>query len=40
MIFRIDDKMFIGPYMYKRDSKSTVTFEVTVEGWMFRQYIY
>lgn len=38
MIFRIDKSMFIGPYLYKKDSKSTVTYELEDGGWMFTNY--
>ena len=38
MIFRIDNVMYIGPYLYKKSSKSTNTFCLNDRGWMFREY--
>jgi hypothetical protein len=38
MIFRIDDIMFVGPHFYKRPSKSTLTFELNKNGWLFEEY--
>lgn len=38
MIFRIDDVMYIGPYLYKKSSKSTNTFCLNSGGWMFKEY--
>ena len=38
MIYRIDDVMFIGPYLYKLSSSVTVTFELEKHGWLFKLY--
>jgi hypothetical protein len=38
MIYRIDDTMFIGPYLYKVSSSVTVTFELEKHGWLFKLY--
>lgn len=38
MFFRIDDVMFIGPHFYKRPSKSTLTFELNKNGWLYEEY--
>jgi hypothetical protein len=38
MIFRIDNVMFIGPYLFQRPSKSTVTFELSRSGWLFEMF--
>jgi hypothetical protein len=38
MIFRIDNVMFIGPYLFQRPSKSTVTFELNRNGWLFEMF--
>lgn len=39
MIFRIDDTLFVGPHLYKKPSKSTVTMELSNKGWLFNEYI-
>ena len=36
--FRIDDTLFIGPYMYKKLSQQTVSYEFSRYGKMFREY--
>lgn len=38
MIFRIDNHMFVGPYLFKRPSKSTITLEIRRDGWLFPVY--
>jgi len=38
MIFRIDDIMFIGPHLYKKASKATLTYEINRGGWLFDVY--
>jgi len=38
MIFRIDDTMFVGPYLHKRISRKTCTFRLEKESELFRQY--
>jgi len=38
MIFRIDDVMFIGPHFYKKQSKSTLTIELSKKQWLFSEY--
>jgi len=38
MIFRIDNVMFIGPYLFQRPSKPTVTFELDINGWLFKVF--
>jgi hypothetical protein len=38
MIFRVDTVMFIGPHFYKKSSKSTLTFELNQNGWLFDEY--
>lgn len=38
MIYRIDDVMFVGPHFYKRQSKSTLTMELSSKNWMFDEY--
>lgn len=40
MIYRIDDVMYVGPYFYKRSSKSTNTLRLDKEGWLFQAYQY
>lgn len=37
MIFRIDNIMFMGPYL-SGPSKSTVTFEIDKNGWLFKVF--
>jgi hypothetical protein len=37
MIFRIDDVMFVGPYLHKRVSRNTCTFKLE-KGELFSQY--
>ena len=38
MIFRIDDTMFVGPHLYKKPSKSTLTLELDKNGWLYEEY--
>lgn len=38
MIYRIDDIMYIGPYLYKKNSKSTNTVRLCKDGWLFKEY--
>jgi len=38
MIFRIDNVAFIGPYLFQKPSKSTVTFEFSKSGWLFEMF--
>jgi hypothetical protein len=38
MIFRIDDTMYIGPYLHKRISRKTCTFRLRKGSELFRQY--
>lgn len=38
MIFRIDNVMFVGPHLYKKSSKATLTLEISKNGWLFEQY--
>lgn len=38
MIYRIDNIMFVGPHFYKRQSKSTLTVELSKGKWMFDDY--
>ena len=38
MYFRIDDVVFVGPYLHKKPSKSTHTFELKKGGWLFEEY--
>lgn len=38
MIYRIDDVMFVGPHFYRRQSKSTLTVELSKGKWMFDEY--
>lgn len=38
-IFRIDDEMFIGPYLMNRDSRKTATLLVNSTGELFKQHI-
>lgn len=40
MIYRIDDVMYVGPYFYKKNSKSTNTIRLSKEGWLFKEYQY
>ncbi|MBL7095586.1 hypothetical protein ISS22_16655 [candidate division KSB1 bacterium] len=40
MIFRIDNTIFVGPHFYKKSSKSTLTFEINKNGWIFDEYMY
>ena len=40
MIYRIDDVMYVGPYFYKKNSKSTNTIRLNKEGWLFKEYQY
>jgi len=38
MIFRVDDVMYVGPHLFERPSKSTLTFELDVSGWLFSEF--
>jgi hypothetical protein len=38
MIFRIDDAMYVGPHLFERPSKSTLTFELDAMGWLFVEF--
>lgn len=38
MIYRIDDVMYVGPYFYRKNSKSTSTIRLNKEGWLFKEY--
>lgn len=38
MIYRIDDVMYVGPYFYKKNSKSTNTMRLDKSGWLYREY--
>lgn len=38
MIFRIDSVMFVGPHLYKKPSKSTLTYELNKNGWLYEEY--
>ena len=38
MIYRIDDVMYVGPYFYEKNSKSTNTLRLSKEGWLFKEY--
>ncbi|KAF5436924.1 hypothetical protein C5S35_06600 [Candidatus Methanophagaceae archaeon] len=38
MIFRIDDTMFIGPYLHKRASRTTLTCKIEGGSEIFKQY--
>jgi len=38
MIFRIDDTMFVGPYLHKRISRNTCTFRLEKDSELFKQY--
>lgn len=38
MIYRIDDTMFVGPYFYKKSSKSTNTTKLNRNGQLFSAY--
>lgn len=38
MIYRIDDTMYVGPYFYKRNSKSTHTIKLNKNGWLYEEY--
>lgn len=40
MIYRIDNVMYVGPYFYKKNSKSTNTLKLSKEGWLFKEYQY
>ncbi len=40
MIYRIDDIMYIGPYFYKKSSKSTNTIKLSKGGWLYKEYQY
>lgn len=36
--FRVDDALFIGPYLYKKQSQQTVSYEFCRSGNMFSEY--
>lgn len=36
--FRVDDSLFIGPYMYHKQSQQTVSYEYSANGQMFNIY--
>jgi hypothetical protein len=38
MFYRIDDSLFVGPHLFKKPSKSTVTYELRKNGWLFEAY--
>lgn len=38
MIFRIDDIMFVGPYLHKIASRTTITYKVESDTEIFKQY--
>lgn len=38
MIFRIDDIMFVGPYLHKLPSRTTITFKIESNTELFKQY--
>lgn len=38
MIYRIDDTMFVGPHFYKKQSKATLTMELSKDKWLFDEY--
>jgi hypothetical protein len=38
MVFRIDNVMFFGPYLYKKSSRATLTYEINQGGWLFDEY--
>ena len=38
MIYRIDNIMYIGPYLYKKNSKSTITMKLDKEGALFKEF--
>ena len=38
-IFRIDNEMFIGPYLVNRDSRRTITIIAKSEGELFKQHL-
>jgi hypothetical protein len=38
MIFRIDNIMFIGPYLHKISSRNTITYKVESDTEIFKQY--
>lgn len=38
MIFRIDDVMFVGPYLHKISSRTTITFKIEGDTEIFKQY--
>ena len=38
MIFRIDNIMFIGPYLHKISSRSTITYKIESDTEIFKQY--
>ncbi len=38
MIFRIDDIMFVGPYLHKHPSRTTITYKIESNTELFKQY--
>lgn len=38
MIFRIDKTLFVGPHLYKKPSKATLTMELNEGGWLYEIY--
>ncbi len=38
MVFRIDNVMYVGPHLYERPSKGTLTMELDKGGWLFEEY--
>lgn len=38
MVYRIDDVMYVGPYFYKKNSKSTNTIKLAKNGWLYKEY--
>lgn len=36
--FRIDDTLFLGPYLYKKQSQQTVSYQFNKHGRMFEEY--
>jgi len=39
MIYKIDNVLFIGPHFHKTSSASTLTYELTDTGWLYKSYI-
>lgn len=38
MIFRIDNVMFVGPYLHKIQSRNTITYKIEIDTELFKQY--